>query len=505
MTKKYDIDVLIAGAGPTGSTLAADLLRRGLRVRVVDKALHAFKGSRAKGIQPRTLEVFEDLGILDDAVAEGGSYPLLGVHLGSFTIPFRMFKKYKVMPHTPYPNLLLLAQHRTDAILHRLLGRLGLSVEFGNAIEDFEQDADGVTVMLSSGEKVRCRYLVGADGGASTVRKAAAIPFIGETNDSDRTLLIDAAIDGLSRKRWHIWPRRHGKTVGACPLPHSNQFQIMIRLTPDETPDLDEAALAAQFHTLTGLRLSHITWISVFRPNVRLTESYRAGRVFLAGDAAHVHTPAGGQGLNTGVQDAYNLGWKIAQVIAGAPNSLLDSYEAERLPIAARVLRKSSELYSSLDNKRISGMKRGDEERQLSLSYYGGPLAPANASTTKTLRVGDRAQDAPISGPSGERRLFEVFQGTHFTLLAFGPTAANLLPELNWLSDGAKLLCYAVGTGSRVEQHVLNDTTGNLSKTYGITGDTLMLIRPDGYIGSIITNDWHDAFDNVTKTLTSAR
>jgi hypothetical protein len=205
------------------------------------------------------------------------------------------------------------------------------------------------------------------------------------------------------------------------------------------------------------------------------------------------------------MQDAYNLGWKIAQVIAGAPDSLLDSYEAERLPIAARVLRKSSELYSSLDNNRISGMKRGDEERQLSLSYHGGPLAPSNATATKTLRVGDRAQDAPIIGPSGERRLFDVFQGTHFTLLAFGPTAAKILPALNWSSDGAKLLRYAVGTGSGVEQHVLNDTTGNLNKTYGITSDTLVLVRPDGYIGSIITNEWHVAFDNVSKTLTSAR
>ncbi|MGO4106444.1 FAD-dependent monooxygenase [Paenibacillus sp. YAF4_2] len=237
----------------------------------------------------------------------------------------------------------------------------------------------------------------------------------------------------------------------------------------------------------------------MFRPNVRLTERYRAGRVFLAGDAAHVHTPAGGQGLNTGVQDAYNLGWKIAQVIAGAPDSLLDSYEAERLPIAARVLRKSSELYSSLDNSRISGMKRGDEERQLSLSYHGGPLAPANASAMKTLRVGDRAQDAPIIGPSGERRLFHIFQGTHFTLLAFGPTAAKILPALNWPSDGAKLLRYAIRSGSGIELNVLNDTAGILSNTYGITGDTLVLIRPDGYIGSIMTNDWHDAFGNVTN------
>ncbi|GGI44851.1 hypothetical protein GCM10008018_09160 [Paenibacillus marchantiophytorum] len=502
MTEHNDIDVLVAGAGPTGSTLAADLLRRGLRVRLVDKAPHAFRGSRAKGVQPRTLEVLEDLGLLDEALAEGGPYPLAGFHLGPFIVPWRMQQQNRPTLSVPYPNIVMLPQHRTDAILHRLLDRLGLRIEFGTAVDGFEQDAGGVTTTLSSGEKVRSRYLVGADGGSSAVRKASGIRFVGETNESDRMLIIDGSIDGLSRNRWHIWPRTHGKTVGACPLPHTDQFQVMIRLTPDETPDLDEAHLASQFRTLTGSRLRDITWTSVFRPNVRLAEHYRAGSVFLAGDAAHVHTPAGGQGLNTGVQDAYNLGWKLGQVIAGAPDSLLDSYEAERQPIAARVLGKSSELYASLSKHRISGLKRGDEERQLKLSYHGGLLAPADAPSTKTLHVGDRAPDAPCTGPSGERRLFNVYQGPHFTLLAFGGNAAAILPKLNWPTGGAELHRYAVGTGYSVELNCLNDTAGSLTSIYGITGDTLVLIRPDGYIGSIITSDWLGAFDNVARSLT---
>ncbi|KQN96058.1 FAD-dependent monooxygenase [Paenibacillus sp. Leaf72] len=497
-----NVDVLIAGAGPTGSTLAADLLRRGLRVRLVDKAPHAFKGSRAKGVQPRTLEVFEDLGILGEALAEGGPYPLAGLHFGPITVPWRMQQRNRPTPNVPYPNILLLQQHRTDAILHRLLDRLGLGIEFDTAVVGFEQDADGVTTTLSTGEKVRSRYLVGADGGSSAVRKASGIRFIGETADSDRTLIIDCTIDGLSRNRWHMWPRTHGKFVGACPLPHSDQFQVMIRLTPDETPDLDEAALAAQFHKLTGFRLHSITWTSVFRPNVRLAEHYRAGNVFLAGDAAHVHTPAGAQGLNTGVQDAYNLGWKLAQVIAGAPDSLLDSYEAERQPIAARVLGKSSELYSRLDQQRLSTLKRGDEERQLTLSYHGGPLAPADSPATKTLHVGDRAPDAPCNGPGGIRRLFDVYQGPHFTMLAFGVNAAKALPELSWPNGGADLHRYTVNSSREVDHNGLNDTDGKLTSIYGVTGDALVLIRPDGYIGSIITTDWFAAFDNLTRTIT---
>ncbi|MBD8841275.1 FAD-dependent monooxygenase [Paenibacillus sp. FSL K6-4396] len=501
----YDIDVLVAGAGPTGSTLAADLLRRGLRVRLIDKAPHAFKGSRAKGLQPRTQEVLEDFGVLSDAHTEGSSYPLAGIHLGPITVPWRMQQRNKPTPDVPYPNILLLAQHRTDAILHRLLKRQGLNIEFNNAVDSFEQDAHGVTVTLSTGEKIRSRYLVGADGGSSTVRKGTGIRFIGETNESDRMLIIDGTIDGLSRSRWHMWPHTKGKFVGACPLPHSQQFQVMIRLGADENPDLNEAVLAAQFHKLTGFRLYDITWSSVFRPNVRLAEHYRSDRVFLAGDAAHVHTPAGAQGLNTGVQDAYNLGWKIGQVIAGAPDRLLDSYEAERQPIAARVLGKSSELYAKLDNKRLASLKRGDEERQLLLSYHGGPLSSQNASTTKSLQVGGRAPDAPCIGPGGVRRLFEILRGPQFTLLAFGANASNILPELIWPTSGAKLHRYIVSLGNEAEQNVINDTTQKLTEIYGISDDTLVLIRPDGYIGSIIKGDWQAEFENAVSMVTPPR
>lgn len=151
--------------------------------------------------------------------------------------------------------------------------RLGLNIEYGIAVADFEQDSDSVIATLSSGEKVRCKYLVGADGGSSTVRKAAGIGFVGETDESDKWIIVDGKVDKLSRKRWHMYPRTHGRTVAICALPHSDLFQIMIRLIPDETPVLDEAALTAQFKTLTGHRLHGITWSSVFRPNIRLAKT----------------------------------------------------------------------------------------------------------------------------------------------------------------------------------------------------------------------------------------
>jgi 2-polyprenyl-6-methoxyphenol hydroxylase-like FAD-dependent oxidoreductase len=475
------IDVLVAGAGPVGSTLAADLVRRGLSVRLIDQAPQSFEGSRAKGVQPRTQEVFEDLGILDEALAEGGDYPLMGIHLGPLTLPWRMQRRHRPTAAVPYPNILLLPQSRTDAVLHRLLERLGQNIEFGTTLDCFVQDDDGVTTTLASGELVHSRYLVGADGGGSTVRKAAGIRFAGETDQSDRTLIVDASIDGLSRNRWHVWPGMGGAFVGACPLPHSDQFQLMIKLKPEETPNVDEAALSDRFHARTGLRLRDVTWTSVFRPNVRIVEQYRVGRVFVAGDAAHVHTPAGAQGLNTGVQDAYNLGWKLGQVIAGAPEALLDSYELERRPVAAQVLGRSSELYAGIEKNSLASMKRGDEERQLGLSYSGGPLAPTTAPATRTLRVGDRAPDAPYDGSRGQR-LFGAFQGPHFTLLAFGSGAAEVSPHLTWPTGGAALQRLAISDAAPA------------AETYGITGDALVLIRPDGYIASIITGDWEPAF-----------
>jgi 2-polyprenyl-6-methoxyphenol hydroxylase-like FAD-dependent oxidoreductase len=484
-TPSYDTDVLVVGAGPVGLTLALDLARRDVRVRVVDRAPGTFPGSRAKGIQPRTLEVFDDLGIVAEAIAAGGEYPLLGAHLGPLTIPWRMHRHQDPTPQTPYPNVLLLPQSHTTDILCRAVQRHRVPVEFATEVREVRQDDLGATAVLASGQQIRARYLIGADGGASVVRKSSDLRFEGTTDDTDKMIIADATIDGLSRDRWHMW-RRTGGFVGACPLPHSTQFQVMIRLRPEENPDLSEPALAAQFRDLVGasITLRDVTWASIFRPNVRLVEQYRRGRIMLCGDAAHVHTPAGAQGLNTGVQDAYNLGWKLGQVLAGAPDTLLDSYGGERRPVAAQVLGRSSELYEGLRRPRASKLTRSEEDRQLTISYHGGPLASADSPRTNTLRVGDRAPDGPISGPSA--RLFDLYRGPHFTLLGFGEQAAAALPRLSWPNRGAQLTRHGVTEPG--------GTDGVLAQTYGITEGTQLLIRPDGYIAHIATGDWAASF-----------
>ncbi|MGW3960505.1 FAD-dependent oxidoreductase [Amycolatopsis sp. NPDC005003] len=486
------LDVLIAGAGPAGTTLAIDLARRGLAVRIIDKAPHSFDGSRAKGIQPRTLEVFDDLGALDDVLAGSSDYPRLGIHLGPVAVPWRMFRNREAAADVPYPNTRLMPQSRTDAVLHDRLEQLGGKVEYGRELTGFDQDDTSVTATVlgdDGTERITARYLVGADGGSSAVRKHLDLGFLGETDEQDRMLIVDAVTTGLSRDRWHVWPGVKGRFTGACPLPHTDLYQWMIRLAPGEEPPEGEEAITRRIRAHTRNRhiaVRDIQWRSVFRPNIRLVEAYRRGRVFLAGDAAHVHTPAGAQGLNTGIQDAYNLGWKLAQVLAGADPRLLDSYEAERLPIAAGVLGLSTKKYEGLAKLDPSSLRRGKDEQQLSLTYHGGPLAPAGADRTTTLHVGDRAPDADLGGS----RLFDTYRGPHFTLVAYGPQAAAASAELDWPTAGAPL------------RRITVDGPGSFRTSYGIEGDTLLLVRPDGYLGHIATRDFLASTRTAVRTLT---
>jgi 2-polyprenyl-6-methoxyphenol hydroxylase-like FAD-dependent oxidoreductase len=503
-------DVLIVGAGPVGTTLAIDLTRRGLTVRIIDKSNHGFDGSRAKGIQPRTLELFDDLGTLEDVLAGGSNYPLMGIHLGPIAIPWRMLRS----PHSdddsvPYPHTWLVPQFRTDRGLHDRLHELGVTIEYQRELTELTQTPDTITASIDTPEgteTITARYVVGADGGGSTVRKQAGIGFIGSTDEADRILIVDATVrGGLSRNRWHVWPGLRGRFVGACPLPHGEQFQWMIRLAPDETPPADEDQITQCIRARTGnrrLSVHDITWESVFRPNIRLAESFRKGRVFLAGDAAHAHTPAGAQGLNTGVQDSYNLGWKLAQVLAGGPPELLNTYEAERQPIAAAVLGLSTKKYAGLGRLDPSSIKRGKDEQQLALSYRGGPLAPSTADRTATLQVGDRAPDAQLDDHGTPVRLFDLYRGPHFTALAYGRRAARELDLLPWATCGASLRRVAIDAGTPLAEQRFDDPSGSFRKNYGLQGDTILLVRPDGYIGHIATHDMLATMQAATQALT---
>jgi 2-polyprenyl-6-methoxyphenol hydroxylase-like FAD-dependent oxidoreductase len=251
-----DPDVLIVGAGPVGTTLAIDLVRRGVGVRIIDKAAGGFDGSRAKGIQPRTLEVFDDLGSVIDVIAGGSTFPLMGIHFGPITVPWRMLRS----PHAdddgvPYAHTWLIPQFRTDSALRDRLHGLGVNVEYNCELIDVTPTADTATASITTPEgidTINARYVVGADGGGSAVRKQTGIGFVGSTDEADRMLIVDATVDGgLGRNRWHVWPRL-GRFIGACPLPHGNQFQLMIRLEPDEKPPTNEEELTRCVRKGTG-------------------------------------------------------------------------------------------------------------------------------------------------------------------------------------------------------------------------------------------------------------
>jgi 2-polyprenyl-6-methoxyphenol hydroxylase-like FAD-dependent oxidoreductase len=402
----YEPQVIIAGAGPTGLTLAIELARRSIPFRLLDAAQGALPGSRGKGIQPRTVEIFENLSILPAILAAGMPYPGFRVHLGPLSLRLGpMGGRKPATERVPYPNLWLVPQYRTEEILRARLAQLGAQVEFGAAFERVEADDRGVRVHLSTGEMVIAEYLIGCDGGHSAVRKALGFALRGETLATEAAFVADVEVEELDRTHWHVWPFAKGGSLALCPLPNTSLFQMMLPREPAE-------AIESIIRRVAGCRVSRIAWSSMYRPAVRMVDRLRAGRVFLAGDAAHVHPPTGGQGLNTGIQDAYNLGWKLAHVLRGGPESLLDTYEAERLPVAAAVLGLSKQIY------RTRSLKRGEATNQLRLHYRTSALS--SGKSLGGLHPGDRMPDVRL--PDGGR-LFEHMRGTQATefVLRGGP------------------------------------------------------------------------------------
>ncbi len=273
--------------------------------------------------------------------------------------------------------------------------------------------------------------------------------------------------------------------ISLCPLADTDLFQLQAPIPLEGEIDLSAEALTRMVAERTGRNDIHVqcvSWASAFHMNARLADHYRVGRGFLVGDAAHVHPPTGGQGLNTSVQDSYNLGWKLAAVLSGAPDRLLDSYEEERRPIAAGMLGLATRL---LDSAKRGEMQRGREVRQLDLGYPGSSLALEKPERPGGVHAGDRASDAPLRGAAGQvRRLFDLFRGTHWTLLSHGTDGFRVAPQQN-------LHVHKIGAGCD-----LIDEGGHFAAAYMPSPGGCFLIRPDGYIGAILGANEADAFEN---------
>ncbi len=472
-------DVLICGAGAAGLTLAVDLARRGINFRLIDQAAEPFRGSRGKGIQPRSLEVFDDLGVLERMAAMGGPYPPFRNYRDTDYEDTDFVETRPLTPAEPFARPLMLPQYLTEGVLRDRLASLGHRVEFGSELVALVQDRQSVSAKVEIGdavETVHARVLIGADGGHSFVRRALDIGFGGETLPG-RGLVADVSLDGLGRETSHRWNAgRPFEQILLFPLAGTGLFQFQAPVPAQSEVDVSPQGLQRLIAERSGrsdIHVHSVQWSSVFGMNMRVADHYRAGRVLLVGDAAHVHPPTGGQGLNTSIQDAYNVGWKIAAVLRGAPDGLLDSYEAERRPVALSVLELTLAFLRAAQR---GDMRRGREAHEMDLGYFNSPLSFDGRATKGKLRAGARAPDAPCHRADGSAiRLFEIFRGPHWTLIATGGDGSKQMS----LPDGIRSI--AIGPNSDV-----HDTDGNFREAYDVSAGDCVLVRPDGYVGAIV-------------------
>ncbi len=329
-------DVLIVGAGPVGLTLAASLQARGVDVVLVDRAAEVARTSRAAVIHARTLEVLHTIDVTDELVRRGVIVP-------RFTLRDRdralLTIDFDGLP-TPHPYTLMLPQDITEDVLTARLAELGGRVHRPYELVRLEQDGDGVTATVAGGETVRASYVVGADGMHSAVREQAGIGFVGDTYGQS-FVVADVHLDWEFDEREVMLYFAPAGLLVVAPLPGGRHRIVATADVAPEHPDRDDiqALLDARGPRKRPALVRDVVWSSRFRVHHRLADRYREGRVFLAGDAAHVHSPAGGQGMNTGIQDAVALAARLARVLRdGAGERILDGYEAERRPIAADVV-----------------------------------------------------------------------------------------------------------------------------------------------------------------------
>ena len=529
------LDVLIVGAGPTGLTLACELLRRGVRCRIMDNADAPATTSRALGIQPRTMELFENMGIVDEIIARGG--PVLGSQLydGNHllaTIGGADVQRIANRPDIPYPSVWVLPQSDIEAVLSALLQRLGGVVEHSREFVAFRQDDHNVVATVQSAtsvEEVCARWLIGCDGAHSRVRKNLGVLFAGSAYD-EQFVLADVELTwNRDRDKTQLWFHRDG-LIAILPFPNTNHlWRIFAEITLPQGAQAPQASIELFQQLLrertgdTTTRISNSVWMSNFKVNRRMVDRYRVGRVFLAGDAAHIHSPFGGQGMNTGIQDAFNLAWKLALVIAGtSPITLLDTYQEERLPVAKTVMDSTdtnTKIFLSKNpvikflRERVLSLARVQaylvrRASQLDVNYRSASLARTHQALQQVndwlaFRTAPRAGDRAPQGncewhPSRTKTsLFQVFQGTEWRLLLFGGTMQPTERNANLLQIARRVESLLGGT---IQTHLivaasdkpanldwdgpmLLDAHGELHKLYGAGTHALYLIRPDGYIG----------------------
>lgn len=535
-----DVDVLVVGAGPVGLTAAAELRRHGVDCRIVDRLAAPQPHAKAIGVLPRTLEVWDGMGlvpgVLDEAVPHLGQLVFTDGKPGDGPV------RLTLPPDIPYP-FATLPQYTTERLLTEHLARFGTEVERPVEVRSVTAHPDEVEVVLAGPdggtERLTARYVVGCDGAHSLVRKAAGLAFEGDVLP-ERFLIADVEVDwdmpaGYSMRSVHLDAGGAVDDMLVCiPMPGARRYWLSM-LRPGDGAGADDGASASDGALDLGdgqgpdlgyiqavldrlspepARASALRWSSVFRTGHRLVDRYRSGRLFVAGDAAHVHPPIGGQGLNTGVQDAHNLGWKLALAVRGlATDDVLDSYHAERHPVAREVVDRTVRHARTVRDARGNSDKGNDPEvflrrqAQLTVAYPDSPLIQPRAADGERAdgpASGERAPDC--RGLLGElaaypQRLFDLLRTPRHTLLLYagprhvsGDGAARLeacAAEARRAAHG--LLDAYLITDAEVPQDArpvglrpprLRDAAGEFRAAYAPQDGEALLIRPDGYVSA---------------------
>lgn len=510
--------ILIVGAGPVGMLLALILGQQGINCRIIDKLEKKEGYCKALGIQPKTLEVFEDLGIINEIIPYGLWFKSI-----------RLFKSGKEISKTeiqlnelPY-GFLSIPQFKLEAILLQILQKHGIEPELGVELIDFAQEENGVLVNLlhhpnEQKEQVYCDYLIGCDGAHSLVRKLLGLKFEGDRL-AQHFMLADVKVDWPydyeSTYRFSYLEQEEENTLIFVPYRDKKRFRISTTV-PEHILDkiTDQEPTIGLFQSLVKqavpaqTTLSDLRWSSVYRISHRIVDRYSDKRVFVAGDAAHIHPPVGGQGMNTGFQDAYNLGWKLAMVLKKqASSELLTTYHEERYPVGLEVVHRTHQrLLEAQKDKLDIAQQAFLQDSQVLINYRNSSLTKPMPKAV-LIQSGDRADDVcglRMKGFNFELRLFQLLQKCTFKLLVYidQEPGTDLLDSLEELEKRYTFLqCLVIAKDSLHKPDTclltwINDSQQEFSKKWAAKTNLMWLIRPDNYLQNIT-----DSLESIESSL----